>query len=313
MLKQSDIDAIKSISIVGFLEQQGITPVKLSGGKHFFAAPYREEKEPSFIVDSKNRWHDFGTGGGGDVIDLVMKMYNADFRCAVKMLQGQAGVAGSIARSATAPATAGDVAPKIIVTQTLPLNHKALLDYLQARNVDTHLARKVCQQVNFTINGKSNFAIGFKNNKGGWELRNKYFKGSTSKDITIINPNVSKAGNGSQCLVFEGFMDYLSYLTMNRHNVPRGWAESPNDSIVVLNSVTNLAKAKSHIEQQFAVATFLDNDDVGQRASKEIFQMVKSGHPVWNASQCYQKYKDLNEYLVSLPRVQNTQRTGLRI
>jgi hypothetical protein len=96
-------------------------------------------------------------------------------------------------------------------------------------------------------------------------------------------------------------MDYLSYLTMNKWKVPRGWEEHPDDSAVVLNSVANLPKALPYLEQQFAVATFLDNDEAGRQATAAIRGMVKSGHPVWDASQCYAQRKDLNEHLMSLP------------
>ncbi len=48
--------------------------------------------------------------------------------------------------------------------------------------------------------------MGFKNNFGGFELRNKYFKGSSSpKEITLISNNSPDRLN-----VFEGFMDFLS-------------------------------------------------------------------------------------------------------
>ncbi|MDR1023301.1 MAG: toprim domain-containing protein, partial [Prevotellaceae bacterium] len=176
------------------------------------------------------------------------------------------------------------------------------LDYLYERNVDVDVAKRMCRQVHYRVSDKTYFALGFKNNSGGYELRNKYFKGCTGKDITIINPNANTVGDGATCLVFEGFIDYLSYLTLNKRNVPRGWEESPKDSVVVLNSITNLPKAKSYIEQQFAVSTFLDNDEGGRQTAAAIRGMVKSGHPVWDASQCYQKYKDLNEYAMSLPR-----------
>jgi hypothetical protein len=193
-------------------------------------------------------------------------------------------------------------APGITVLSVVPIYHKGLLDYLHERNVDVDVAKKMCRQVNYRVNNKTYFALGFKNDSGGYELRNKYFKGSTGKDITIINSNVNKAGDGATCLVFEGFMDYLSYLTLNKRNVPRGWEEHPNDSIIVLNSLVNLRKAQPYIAQQFAVSTFLDNDEGGRQTAAAIRGMVKSGHPVWDASQCYQKYKDLNEYAMSLPR-----------
>ena len=60
-------------------------------------------------------------------------------------------------------------------------------------------------EVRFSLNGKWNFAIGFPNASGGYEVRNKYFKGCIApKDITHIR----QTGEPKEtCYVFEGFMD----------------------------------------------------------------------------------------------------------
>jgi hypothetical protein len=297
MLPQSEIDAIKSISITDFLHRQNV-PSKRVGKSLFFSAPFRNDSNPSLKVDERtNRWHDFGTGNSGDIIDLVRMMNSTDFAGAIQVLRTQSGL--NIAFPPLEPTSS---APAITVLSVAPIYHKGLLDYLHERNIDVHIAKQNCKQVNYRVNDKTYFALGFKNDCGGYELSNKYFKGCTKKDISTINPRINEAGDGSQCLVFEGFMDYLSYLTINKRKIPHGWVESPNDSVVVLNSVANLQKAKPFIEQQRVVNTFLDNDAAGQRAAQEIARVVKSGHPVWNASQCYQQHKDLNAYLMSLPR-----------
>lgn len=58
------------------------------------------------------------------------------------------------------------------------------------------------------------FSVGFKNRKGGIEIRNPYFKGAVSpKDITHVSHNAGDRRQ-SPVLVFEGFMDYLSYLAL---------------------------------------------------------------------------------------------------
>lgn len=60
----------------------------------------------------------------------------------------------------------------------------------------------------YRIGGKPYFALAFKNDSGGYELRNPRFKGSTSKDITHIR---QKGEPRDTCFVFEGFMDFLSF------------------------------------------------------------------------------------------------------
>jgi hypothetical protein len=299
-MKPDDINAIKSVSIADFLTRQNIAS-KRNGRSLFFSAPYRNDPNPSMKVDEQtNRWYDFGTGKSGDIIDLVMLTNNTNFTDAVRLLQAQSGL--SFIRPEPSTPELTPPAPAITVLNIIPIYHIGILDYLKKRNIDIDVAKKHCKQINYNVNGKTFFALGFKNDSEGYELRSKYFKGCTGKDITTVNPRASQAGDGSQCLVFEGFMDYLSYLTINKWKVPHGWREHPNDNILILNSITNLHKAKSYIEQQFAVTAFLDNDEAGRQATRGIREMVKSGHPVWDASICYNKHKDLNEYLMSLPR-----------
>lgn len=75
------------------------------------------------------------------------------------------------------------------------------------------------------------FAIGLRNDCGGWELRSERFKGSSPpKQITTIDHQADRV------IVFEGFMDFLACLSM-KHSAPLGI------DAAVLNPVVNLPKA----------------------------------------------------------------------
>ena len=98
------------------------------------------------------------------------------------------------------------------------LTHPALLRYLQGRGINIELAKRECKELHFTNNGKPFFAIGFPNMAGGYEVRNSFFKGCIApKDITHIR---QQGEPREKCLVFEGFMDYLSFLTLRMKNCP---------------------------------------------------------------------------------------------
>lgn len=73
------------------------------------------------------------------------------------------------------------------------------------------------------------FRYRFQNLSGGYELRNRLFKGSLSpKDISLIN-------NGSDtCNLFEGFIDYLSWMVLGL---------GCGDDYLVLNSVALLERS----------------------------------------------------------------------
>ena len=57
-----------------------------------------------------------------------------------------------------------------------PLSHPALRQYLRERGISADVASRFCCQVEYRYNGKQFFAVGFKNNSGGYEIRNRFFK-----------------------------------------------------------------------------------------------------------------------------------------
>jgi DNA primase len=67
----------KQIQIADYLQTLGIKPSIIKGDNYWYRSPFREEQSASFKVDTaKNIWYDHGTGEGGNILDLVMRMYN---------------------------------------------------------------------------------------------------------------------------------------------------------------------------------------------------------------------------------------------
>jgi hypothetical protein len=299
-LTRDDIEAIRQISIKNFLEQNGIRPARDGGSYGLYSALYREDKNPSMKVNYQdNTWCDFATGEQGNIIDLVKKINNTDFMGAVQVLQSQSGLSAHVTAAAPAQA-ANSHEEKFIVHQVMELRNPALLQYLQERKIDIDIAKKLCKELYYEVRtgeqSKRYFGIGFKNDKGGWEIRNKYFKGCTSKDISTTNRS------STTCRVFEGFMDYLSFLTLDKQGYTNSeWIGNNNENVVVLNSIINVDGAKEFLAQHTTNICYLDNDDGGKRTLQTMKDMKL---PVINASDIYPDHKDLNEMLMSLPQRQ---------
>lgn len=284
----------KHIDIKQFLAEQGILPKQERQGYGMYLSPFRTETEPSFKVDyNKNLWYDFGSGEGGSVIDLVMKLESCDFQQAVSKLESHSFLFHS-------EETINPTSSTLQIVSVEPLHDKRLIDYLQSKRfISIEIAKQYCKEVHYQTNGKEYFAIGFQSDAGGWELRNEYFKGSSSpKSLTTV-------GNSSPtCLLFEGFMDMLSYLTLKK-------SVRPTVDMVVLNSVHNLHRAEKFLQSHQTIHCFLDNDESGKCAFSEV---EKLGQEVIDQSPFYRNHKDLNEYLQHRNKpVQAKPRRGMRV
>lgn len=284
-----DIHQIKQFSIRTYLSRRGIQSTRENPRCGFYLSPLRSEHTPSFkVYYAQNLWYDHGTGEGGSIIDLVMRLENCDFTQAVQSL-GRDEIKPI---SSVAPALATPTVPALRILSDSLLRHPALLGYLKERGVDPAIANEYCREVRYAVGDKTYFAIGFRNDAGGCELRSERFKGSsTPKNITTID-------NGSSTImVFEGFMDFLSYLSL-KGNV------HPSCDTAVLNTVVNLPKALPFLERHAVVHTFLDNDEAGRKATAEIVRRCSRSQVVKQAF--YRDHKDVNEYLQA--RIKEQQR-----
>ena len=65
-MKKEDLSAIKRYLITAYLESKGITPVRWLAAYAMYRSPLRDERHPSFKVDTeKNLWIDYSEGRGG--------------------------------------------------------------------------------------------------------------------------------------------------------------------------------------------------------------------------------------------------------
>lgn len=206
-----DIQTAKQIRIADYLHSLGYSPVKQQGINLWYKSPFREETEASFKVNTeREQWYDFGLGKGGGIIELASHLYATDH--IPYILERIAEQAPHIRPVSFSFGKQSSSEPRFQQLEIVPLSSPALLSYLQERRINTELAKRECREAHFTNNGKRYFAIAFPNISGGYEIRNRYFKGCIApKEISHIR----QSGKAREtCYVFEGFMDYLSFLTL---------------------------------------------------------------------------------------------------
>ena len=98
------------------------------------------------------------------------------------------------------------------------------------------------------------------------------------------------------CLVFEGFMDFLSYLTYLKQHKN---TEKLTKGVIVLNS-TALRKQLIPQITEHRIKTlycFLDNDASGTD-TLDFFKEALTQQKMVDMSYLYQGHKDVNEWLV---------------
>ena len=277
-----NIDEIKKISLVEFLNQLGYQPTGRDSKGLWFYAPYRSERKPSFHVNPRrNLWFDFGTGTGGDIFSLAGEMSGeTDF------LRQADYIAEKMRLPVAKPykPTPFVEEPTFENIEVSHLESPMLLRYLADRGIPKDIAQRYCVQIDYELHGKRYYAIGFRNNADGYELRNPFFKGSyPPKHITLI------ANGNARCNLFEGFIDFLSAERLGY-----------NDGLdtIVLNSVSNLPKAIPALGDYTVIQCYLDNDTAGRAALARLQR--EFGDKVMDKSALYPNHKDLNDYLMSL-------------
>ncbi|MDY0027648.1 MAG: DNA primase [Candidatus Humimicrobiaceae bacterium] len=90
-LKEGEIEELKSRADI-YSVISGYVKLKKTGKNYTGLCPFHKEKTPSFTVDaSKQLYHCFGCGEGGDVITFVEKIENMEFAEAVEFLAKRVG------------------------------------------------------------------------------------------------------------------------------------------------------------------------------------------------------------------------------
>lgn len=286
------------IPIREYLARRGILPRYERNGYGMYLSPLREERTPSFKVNyQKDLWYDFGIGEGGTLLTLIMRLERCSCSEAFEHLQHAAEgtvsiLAARICERYAVPTESPNSQPMLRILSDAPLRHPALLGYLTLRGIVPGIAAAYCREVRYQVRSRCFFAIGFRNDCGGWELRSERFKGGSSpKHITTFD------NRSDTVIAFEGFMDFLAYLSLKH-------PERLRIDAAVLNSVVNLPKALPFLERHPTIHAFLDNDEAGRRTLAELTRRCPRSQVIDHA-QLYCDYKDLNDFWIARKRLRN--------
>lgn len=285
------------------LDWLGEKVVRKVANGYLARCPWRKDSNPSLTVtlDGKG-WKDQTTGEHGNLIKMVQRCLNTSDLSIV------CAAFGTITPfSFHKSANLGEGKEKgsgFAFCDIVPLQNRALYAYLGTRCINTTIAKLFLKEAHYGFevreDGRYLFALAYANNIGGYELRGAPYKGNPDgyKGGTSPKGITTHLGlENTPTIVFEGFMDMLSWVTMT---------DGVKHNLVVLNSVVNKDAAVEVLQSiKGKVYLCLDNDDRGNDATTFIQNAVPS---VIDYRSHFIGHKDVNDYLINEHRVSEQER-----
>ncbi len=292
-----NIEQAKTIPLQTILERMNAPLSRQTAHEAWYHSPFRQERTASLHVHlGKNVWYDFGEGKGGDGLALVCAYLQAGGEAAtiVDALRWLGNMTGNLL-PLKEKGFVRHFEPDTgwLLKSVKPIEHLALIRYLELRGIPLPLAKRHLKQVHAKNlqTGRGIFALGLRNEEGGYELRNPFLKSSIApKTITFVRGPVPKPDG---IHVFEGVMDFLSAA-----------ADCPEQQLdgdaIVLNSVANLNDAVPYIKGYGyrTLHSWMDNDPAGEKARQALYKLARNEpgllHQPQNA--LYAPHEDVNAW-----------------
>lgn len=299
---KKDIDLKKkllicnSISIVDFLQSNGIRWKKHSPGG------YRWEYACWWIGDEKHHlqvynnpsgakpwyWVNLKGGEKGDIVDLAKILYNTNSvtEAVDKLIEGVPTM--PTVHEVVTGTTSGN---KITLSSAKKTFRDANIRYAESRGISPSVTKAFMYDVFFRYStcNKDTLAIGMKNDSGGYAVRTYTSKCVIgASDITTFRFSTS-----GKWVVFEGMFDFLAYWEHYKQHE----SELKQSNYIVLNSTSNIERAKKALVGALEVNTLLDNDEAGNKATEAL--KTAFGGIVKDRRYILGAHNDYNEYYIS--------------
>ena len=276
-----------TIPLEEVLQILGHLPTKQTEKEAWFLNPFANENHASFKINKNlNYWYLHSEGIGGNNINFMQKYLKASVKEVLEWAENQNF--SSFQNQNFPNQKLENLHKNYEIIEVKEIRHPALMEYLKTRKVENQT--EFLKEIQYQMNDKNYFGIGFKNDSGGYEIRNKYSK------ICLGKKDVSMIKNGSENLkIFEGFFDFLSF-----KNIEKSLSDEKSDYII-LNSVSMISKIKNSLENYKKIELYFDNDEAGNRA---VETLKKEFENVEDDRILYKDFKDLNDWAMSSTKLE---------
>lgn len=190
LIRREDVDLVRERARIDEIVSAHVTLKPAGVGALVGLCPFHDERSPSFNVrPSVGRYHCFGCGEGGDVIEFVMKMDGMSFTEAVEYLAGRTGVQlryeeGGPARPREEPGRR---------QRLLEANRVAAEFYAeQLMGPEASVARAFLAERSFDRSDAERFGVGFA--PQGWDSLQRHLQGRGFTQAELVASGLVSQG-----------------------------------------------------------------------------------------------------------------------
>ena len=290
------IERARSVNLVSFLHQFQPSELKRIGQS------WTLKSHDSMRISADGRWNWFSHSiGGGDAISYLQKVHGMTFQESIRTLAGEDYQALRIDKSVREPPQRKEF--------SLPArnqNNRRAFAYLCARGIDPEIINH-CMRRGLIYEDAQHHNVVFVGHDEKGTAKYAMLRSTVSNSSFKIEQTGSDKsygfcmqGRGSTLYVCEAAIDALSVATLRKLG-GRDWRQ---DNYLALGGVTASAEklplALERILQSFSfnrIVLSLDNDEPGQRASRNIFVLLRQQYPQIEPKVCVPQKKDFNDQL----------------
>ncbi|MEV0894680.1 DNA primase [Promicromonospora sp. NPDC050262] len=190
LIRREDVDQVRERARIDEIVSAHVTLKPAGVGALVGLCPFHDERSPSFNVrPSVGRYHCFGCGEGGDVIEFVMKMDGLSFTEAIEYLAGKTGVQlryeeGGTARPREEPGR----------RQRLLDAHRVAAEFYaeQLMGPDASAARTFLAERSFDRSDAELFGVGFA--PKGWDALQRHLQGRGFTQAELVASGLMSQG-----------------------------------------------------------------------------------------------------------------------
>ncbi|PWN59962.1 DUF5712 family protein [Chryseobacterium oncorhynchi] len=187
------------------------------------------------ISVSPRGFRDFSNGDQGQIIKAVQIFENLNWLESIHFLKNKNGFIdyeyknNNVSVQATsAKSKTGTSKSNVEIIKTESVSNKYIIDYYKSRGISEETIKNNVKQIVYKRDNKTFISGGIDNIKGGYNVRGHNFKSiiGGNNDISIIK------GTTDKLVIFEGLVDFLSWLEINK-------ISKTDHTVILTNSTSN--------------------------------------------------------------------------